>query len=323
MGAKQKKESDKQWKPPWTLRVRWRIERVLGIFIYWLARRLSRARALKLADFLGGVLFRLFKKYRLVCLDGLDIAFGDEYTRDEKLEITRQSQANLVRTVMDFLRFETYPREELLALAPVVEGKENLEKAIEKSAGGVIGLTGHLGSWEYAGAWVCASGWQLYAVGKAQRDPGVTKIMLDLRAAVGVKHIPRTKKGNLDLIRAIKTKGSVLGLLSDQNGGKDGIFVDFFGVKASSARGPAYMALRYGVPVVPIWALWDGDKYRIEILPEVELVRTGDEEKDVLVNTQRFQGVFEGMVRKYPGQWLWAHRRWKTRPEGEPPLHNH
>jgi KDO2-lipid IV(A) lauroyltransferase len=114
-----------------------------------------------------------------------------------------------------------------------------------------------------------------------------------------------------------------LGLLSDQNGGRDGVFVDFFGVPASSVRGPAFLALRYDVPVVPIFALWDGDKYRIEILPEVPVTRTGDDETDIRENTQRFQKAIEEMVRKYPGQWLWAHRRWKTRPPGEPPLHRH
>ncbi len=308
---------------PWTIRVRWRIERVLGYFIFWLARRLSRKSALRLADHLGAIMYKLFRKYRMVCMDGLTIAFGDKYTEEEKIEITKKSQKNLTRTVMDFLRYGLYTNEELLALAPVVEGREHLEKAIERSKGGVIGIAGHLGSWEYGGAWVCASGWKLVAVGKAQRDPGITKLILEQRAAVGIQHILKTKQGNIDLIRAIRSKGTVLGLLSDQNGGRDGIFVDFFGVPASSVRGPAFLALKYDIPVVPVWAIWDGDNYRMEIYPEVELVRTGDMEADVIENTQRIQKVIEGMVEKYPEQWLWVHRRWNTRPEGEPPLHLH
>jgi len=309
--------------PHWTLRLRWRVESALGKFIFWIARRISRKRALSLANFLGGVLFRLFRKYRMVCVDGLTIAFGDTYSPQEKLRLALQSQTNLVRTVMDFLRFGLYSPQELIGLAHEVVGIEHLEAAMQKSNGGVIGIAGHLGSWEYCGAWLVASGWQVSAVGKKQRDPGVTKIMLDLRAAVGIKHVPKTKQGNMEIVRTLKTKGAILGLLSDQNGGKDGIFVDFFGVPASSVRGPAFLALRYDVPVVPMFALWNGDYYRIEIFPEVELVRTGDEEADVLANTQRFQNVIEDMVRKYPGQWLWAHRRWKTRPPGQPPIHLH
>lgn len=275
-----------------------------------------------MADWLGGVFFRVFERYRLVCLDGLSIAFGGSLSGKEKLAIVRQSQKNMMRTVMDFLRFGLYSREELLALAPMVVGREHLEAALERSKGGVIGLTAHLGGWEYSGAWVAAQ-WTLAAVGKEQRDPGITRIMLDQRAAVGIKHIPRTKRGNMDLVRTLRTRGTVLGLLSDQNGGKDGVFVDFFGVPASTVRGPAFLALRYDVPVVPVFALWDGDKYRVEILPEVPVTKTGDEERDIRENTQRFQRVIEEMVRKYPGQWLWAHRRWKTRPPGEPPLHRH
>jgi KDO2-lipid IV(A) lauroyltransferase len=291
--------------------------------MFRLAQRMSRKSALRLADWLGDVFFRLFPKYRKVCVDGLTIAFGDQYTDKEKFELARKSDRNLTRTVMDFLRFGLYSKEELLGLCKKVEGMEHLEAAAAKSPGGVIGLGGHFGSWEYSGAWMVASGWPVSAVGKKQRDPGVTKLMLDQRARVGIKHILRTKKGTPEVVRAIRTKGTVLGLLSDQNGGWDGIFVDFFGHQASSVKGPAYLAIRYGVPVVPMFALWDGDYYRMEILPEVEVVRTGDEEADVHENTQRFQKVLEGMVRKYPDQWLWAHRRWKTRPPGEPPLHRH
>ena len=126
--------------------------------------------------------------------------------------------------------------------------------------------------------------------------------------------MPPTKK-------PLKTKNTILGLISDQNGGKDGVFVDFFGISASSVRGPAFLALRYGVPVIPIFAVWDGNFYRIEIYPEVEVTRTGDEEWDILENTQRFQKILEGMVSRYPDQWLWAHRRWKTRPEGGERVH--
>ncbi|MCX6647748.1 MAG: lysophospholipid acyltransferase family protein [bacterium] len=289
---------------------------MFGIFAYWVARRLSRKRALKLADHLGALAYYMFRKYRNVCLDNLTIAYGNDLSKKEKLKLTLKSQTNLIRTIMDFLKFEEYSKEEFLSLAPIVIGREHLENAFEKSKGGVIGLAGHLGSWEYSGAWMVASGWNLSAVGKEQRDPGITKIMLDQRAAAGIKHIPRAKSGNLELVRALKTKNTMLGLISDQNGGHDGVFVDFFGTQASSAKGPAFLAMKYDVPVVPIFAIWDGDLYRIEILPEVEVTKTGDEEKDIAENTQRFQKVIEGMVRKYPEQWLWAHRRWKTRPKG-------
>jgi Kdo2-lipid IVA lauroyltransferase/acyltransferase len=310
-------------KTTWTRRLRWYFERILGNFVYWLARHISRKSAFKLAKFLGDLFYILFKRYRWVCLDGLEIAFGDSLTQKDREKLAYSSAQTLVRTVMDFLRFSIYSKEELLALAVSVEGKEHLESAINRSKGGVIGISAHLGSWEYSGAWVVASGWQLSAVGKEQRDPGITKIMLDIRSAAGIKHISRSKKGQTEIIRALRTKGTVLGLASDQNASHDGVFVDFFGVPTASVKGPAQLALRYDVPVVPIFSLWDGDYYRIEILPEVPLVRTGNGEQDIITNTQAYQKVIEGMIRKYPGQWLWSHRRWKTRPPGLPPLHKH
>jgi Kdo2-lipid IVA lauroyltransferase/acyltransferase len=302
-------DKSNKWRPTWTRRLRWFFERILGNFVYWLARHISRKAALKLADFLGEILFLAFRRYRLVCMDGIGIAFGDKYTEKERYELARSSQKNLVRTVMDFLRFGIYTKDEILGLARSATGMEYMRDAIEKSPGGVICLAAHLGSWEYCGAWLVASGLRLTAVGKEQRDPGITKIMLDQREAAGIKHISRSKKGLTAIIRSLRTKGTALGLIADQNGGWDGIFVDFFGVPASSARGPAFLALKYNAPVVPMFAIWDGDMYRVEILPEVEITRTGDLERDILENTQRIQNVIEDMVRKYPGQWLWAHRQ--------------
>ena len=311
-------------KPSWFIffvRVRRRLEGILGGGLAWILRRMSRKRALRVADFLAWIIFTFFRRNKRVSLDVITLAFGDKYSKEEKLKIIRKSQVYMCRTIVDFLKFSTYTDEEMLALCSGVTGREHLERALEKSPGGVIGLTGHIGAWEYGGAWVVKSGWALAAVGKEQRDPGVTKIMLDARAATGIKHIPRTKEGNTEIIRSLRTKNTVLGLVSDQNGGWDGVFVDFFGIPASSVKGPAYLALKFNVPVVPIFAIWDGDRYRMEILPEVEIARTGDPEKDILVNTQKFQKVLEVMVRKYPEQWLWGHRRWKTRPAGEGPVH--
>jgi KDO2-lipid IV(A) lauroyltransferase len=276
---------------------------------------------MKLAVTFGNIFHANFRRYRKVADECLQLAFKEKYDDKDRQRIVKSSGIYLMKTMLDFIRFGNMSKEEILALAPEVNGKEHLEAAFEKSDGGVIGLTGHIGSWEYCGVWVVASGWHLAAVGKEQRDPGVTKMMIDAREQTGINHISRTKQGNREIIKALKRKNWMLGLISDQNGGKDGVYVDFFGIKASSIRGPAFLALRYGIPVVPIFAIWEGDNYRMEIMPEVNLTRSGDEEKDIVENTQRFQKILERMVEKYPEQWLWAHRRWKTRPEGEPMIH--
>jgi KDO2-lipid IV(A) lauroyltransferase len=104
----------------------------------------------------------------------------------------------------------------------------------------------------------------------------------------------------------------------------EGVFVDFFGKSASTTSGIARVALHTDAAVVPGYAIWDENsgKYRLCFEPAVELIRTGDTERDVFENTQRFAKVIEEIIRKYPEQWVWVHGRWNTRPEGEPPVYD-
>ena len=123
---------------------------------------------------------------------------------------------------------------------------------------------------------------------------------------------------------AAMRKGEGVGILMDTNmTPPQGIFVDFFGIPACTASGPARIALRTDAAVVPAFTIWDPvlGKYRLRFDPAVELVRSDDNEADIVANTQKFTGIIEEYVRKYPEQWLWIHRRWKTRPEGEKGLY--
>src|SRR5438477_53944 len=110
----------------------------------------------------------------------------------------------------------------------------------------------------------------------------------------------------------------------DQNSTRGlGVFVDFFGEAASTNAGIARIALRTDAPIVPIFIVRDGRRARhtVHVLPIMQVERTGDDQADVVRNTQRFSDVFEDMVRRYPEQWLWMHKRWKTRPAGAPRLY--
>jgi len=125
------------------------------------------------------------------------------------------------------------------------------------------------------------------------------------------------------LLAAVKA-GETVGILMDTNmTPPQGVFVDFFGIPACTASGLARIALRTDAAVVPGFTIWDASlgKYRLRFDPPVPLVRTGDDDADAVANTARFTKIIEGYVRQYPHQWLWVHRRWKTRPEGQPPLY--
>jgi KDO2-lipid IV(A) lauroyltransferase len=244
-------------------------------------------------------------------------AFGDKYSPEERKGIARRAYRNIVRTLIDFLRYPILSRDDLLDLCDSIEGWEHLEKALVESPGAVIGLSGHIGSWEYSGAILPNKGVPLAAVGREQRENAITKLMIESRTKVGIDHIPRSKYGNRKLIKSFRTKGTVVGLLSDQNGGRNGIFVPFFGKMASTVRGPAFFALRYNVPIVPIFAVWEGLKYKILILEPVEIVHHEDEEEAIRLTSINIQKVYERVISEYPDQWMWVHDRWKTRPPGE------
>jgi KDO2-lipid IV(A) lauroyltransferase len=113
-------------------------------------------------------------------------------------------------------------------------------------------------------------------------------------------------------------------MLVDQNASiESGVFVDFFGVKACASTGLVRLALRTGAPVLPGFAIWEEaeQRYVLRFWPPLEMVRCGDQEADVAVNTRRVHAFLEQIIRQWPDQWLWIHRRWKTRPPGEPPLY--
>jgi Kdo2-lipid IVA lauroyltransferase/acyltransferase len=125
------------------------------------------------------------------------------------------------------------------------------------------------------------------------------------------------------LLLAMK-RGDTVGILMDTNmTPPQGVFVPFFGIPACTASGLARVALRTGAAVLPGFLVWEPNeqKYVLHFGEEIPLVQTGDDEQDVLANTAQFTAAIEAFIRRYPDQWLWVHRRWKTRPEGEAPLY--
>jgi len=125
------------------------------------------------------------------------------------------------------------------------------------------------------------------------------------------------------LLSAMKMGETVVLLVDQKMTPPQGVFVPFFGIEACTAAGLARVALRTDASVIPAFTIWDPviRKYRVHFDPALALVRTNDDEGDVIANTAMFTKVIEDYVRRYPDQWLWVHRRWKTRPPGQPPLY--
>src|SRR6185436_11949123 len=195
------------------------------------------------------------------------------------------------------------------------DGLENFTAAQAKGRG-VLVATAHLGNWElsaFAHAFMTAP---MHIVVRPLDNPKIDALVERYRALSG-NHIIRKKEAVRGILRALQA-GDAVGILIDQNASlEEGVFIDFFGMKACAGTHFAAFSKHSGAAVVPGFALWheDEQKYVLRFYPEVPM------SGDVQADTQRVHAVLESVIRQYPDQWLWIHRRWKTRPPGEAPLY--
>jgi len=285
----------------------WPVVKILGA----LPRSLSRA----LAMLLAGAVYHLHGRLRRVGLRNLEMAYPQMPLRQRR-RMVRRVFVSLGRQLAEFCMFPRYTRENVGQVA-VYEGFENFDAA-QRRGQGVLFLTAHLGGWEIGSFAHSVYGHPLRVVVRALDNPYLDRMVDRCRTLHGNTTFEKQDfaRGLISAMRA----GETVGLLMDQNMTPPaGVFVDFFGIPACTAGGIARVALRTDASVVPAFTIWDETlrKYRITFAPRLMLEKTGDLERDVVAATQLFTSVIEEYVRKYPDQWLWVHRRWKTRPEGE------
>lgn len=289
----------------------WCVVRSIGV----LPRPLARAVGIGV----GRVTYLLHGKLRRVGMRNLGMAFPEKSTR-ERRKILRGVFTSLGRQLAEVCLFPRYTCENVSRVV-IYDGYENFQQAAKRGKG-VLFLTGHLGGWELSAFAHALYGHPLHFVMRPLDNPYLDHMVRDYRTMHG--NIPILKDDPVrELLRAMK-EGATVGILMDTNMmPPQGVFVNFFAIPACTPSGLARIALRTDAAVVPGFTVWDPAlrKYRLRFDPALELVRTGDNEADILANTQRFTDVIEDFVRQYPDQWLWVHRRWKTRPPGERPLY--
>ena len=275
------------------------------------------ARALGIT--LGQLVYLLHSKLRRVGLRNLTLAFPD-LPDSQRKKILRGVFTSLGRQLAEVCLFPRYTRDNVSEVV-IYDGFENFDRAFARGKG-VLFLTAHLGGWELSAFAHSLYGHPLSFLMRPLDNPYLDRMMRDYRTLHGNQTINKDDPTR-GLLRALKA-GRVVGFLMDTNmTPPQGIFVDYFGIPACTASGLARMALRTDAAVVPGFTLWDPRlrKYKLRFDPALTLIRTGDQEADIVANTQLFTKVIEDFVRRYPDQWLWVHRRWKTRPPGQPPLY--
>jgi len=284
-------------------------------FIGMLPRPLARAVGIAI----GRMVYWLHGRLRRVGMRNLAIAFPEKSRRERK-KILRGVFTSLGRQLAEICLLPKYTLENVNKVM-VYDGFENYERAFARGKG-VLFLTGHLGGWELSAVVHSMHGHPMHVVMRPMDNVYLDRLIRRYRTLHG-----NTTFDKDDFVRGLISamkKGEVVGILMDTNMTlTQGVFVDFFGVPACTASGLARIALRTDAAVLPSFAVWDSKlrKYRLRFEPPAQLIRTGDDEADAVANTALFTKLIEDIVRRYPDQWLWVHRRWKTRPEGEKPLY--
>jgi KDO2-lipid IV(A) lauroyltransferase len=285
-----------------------------------LLRFLPRNVARSLASSVARALYALSPKLQKTAEFNLRLAFP-EWTAARRAEVIRDMARNLGWMAAEFARLPNYSKENIGDLV-VLDGHENFLAGHNRGKG-VLYLTGHIGAWELSSFAHALYGYPLHYMARPLDNGKLDVLVNRYRSLSGNRPIFKNESARVTL-KVLKDAGTV-GILADQNTmPEEGAFVDFFGTPACTTTGLARVALHTGAAVVPGYAYWDEalKKYRLRFEPPVELTRTGDSERDILENTQKFTKVLEEIIRKYPEQWVWIHARWNTRPPGQPPLYD-
>jgi KDO2-lipid IV(A) lauroyltransferase len=288
---------------------------LIAQLLRWLPRPLARllARAVAIA------LYWLHPRLRRVGERNLELAFPEK-SPAERRKILKGVYLSLGRLLAEVPKFPSYTRENVDHIA-VYDGLENYVNACDRGKG-VLFMTAHLGGWEIGSFVHSLHGYWHNIVVRDLDNPLLDTWVRRLRTLHGNRTHDKDRYAR-GLLAAMK-RGETVGALMDTNmTPPQGVFVNYFGVPACTAGGIARVAMRTGAAVLPAFTVWDKElgKYRIRFEPAIPTVDTGDEEADTVANTQNYTAAIERIVRAYPDQWLWVHRRWKTRPPGEPPLY--
>ena len=280
---------------------------------------LPRVLALQAGYAFGAIAHAVLPHLRRHAEANLRIAFP-AMNDAERQRIKRNVFRNLGRLLGEVTQFPKLNRDNIQPIVTYA-GLEHYVNAVN-SGRGVILLTGHLGAWELSVFAHSIAGYPMSFLKRNVDNPLVEQLGERYRARFGNRSIDK-KSSVREVLKTLKA-GGVVGILADLNASREeGVFCDFFGVPASTTAGVATLALRTGALVVPGYLLWDeaAQIHRLHFEPPVETIDTGYQKEDVQTNTARYTTVLERVIRQHPDQWLWIHRRWKTRPVGEPDIY--
>jgi Kdo2-lipid IVA lauroyltransferase/acyltransferase len=276
--------------------------------------------SMKLGKKLGSILARRLPRLQKTARRNLEIAMP-ELSAEEREKIVLGTFESLGRHLGFVSHFKRFKHEDIRNLVELV-GKEEYFDPAHASGKGILFFTGHFGSWEVFNLLPPAFGYEMNILVRRIDNALVEEYVDKMRTRFGSVTLDK-KKSARTMFRLLE-QGKLLGILADLNvQEREGIFVDFFGTPASTTTSIAKLALKTDAIVLPAFAVWEEEKQKYVVYLEspVEYEKTGNDDEDIKNLTQEVTKIVEKYVRKYPEQWLWIHKRWNTRPEGEKGLY--
>jgi KDO2-lipid IV(A) lauroyltransferase len=270
---------------------------------------------------LAKLAFLVARELRRTGAINLRLAFPEK-SDEERAQLLRETFDSLGRLLGFFSQFSSRSREKLKQLIEV-RGLENLEAAKAVHGNRLILYTGHLGAWELTSFGLSLVNHPFTFLVRRLDNPRIEELVDGIRKKFGNETIDKLSAAR-SMLKILRSGETPLGLLPDLNTLDDeAIFVDFMGVPAATTFVVAKLAVRTKTPLVPVFAPWSEEKgkYLLIVEPLIPVETTGDEDEDVRQLTIKLTERIENQIRQYPGQWLWIHKRWKTRPPGEPPIY--
>ena len=277
--------------------------------------------AMRLGRSLGGLAYILARELRRTGAINLRLAFPEK-SEQERAALLRECFDNLGRLLGFFSQFSSRSLEHLQGLMHV-QGLHNLEAAKTTQGNKLILFTGHLGAWELTSFGLSVVGHPTSFLVRRIDNPRIEQMVDSVRKRFGNQTLDKLSAAR-SMLKILRSGETTLGLLNDLNTLDDeAIFIDFFGVPAATTFVVAKLAVRTKTPLVPVFAPWSEEKgkYLLVIGEPIQIECTDDEAADVRRLTIELTRKIEDQIRRYPGQWLWIHKRWKTRPSGEPAIY--
>lgn len=293
-------------------------ERLFLAFFIFFTRFIPIKYLYPLAARIGKIGAKLSSAYQQRVLGNLSLAFGKEKKLKEKLAIYQDSTVNTIKNYFEMLAVINPLNKRYLTSAIQVEGREHLEASLKKGKGVII-VGGHFGSFSLVGIKMQEQGFAFHTVARGITDPLRKNVYEKYRRNQGQPFIyTRTSREAFTVTLQILKQNKIIFLMTDENRRFGGIFVNFFNRPASTTPGPALLHLRTGADIIPIILIRNPDNtHKLIIEPPLNITLKSTKEENVPLITQVITHKIEEFVRKYPAQWAWTNRRWRTRPQEE------